>query len=396
MEGLSLDNVISGEEAAELFTPEEDQAESTDEVYDSPEDESTEEEEPSTEDEDIDQATEGDEDSEEYSDEYQDPESVGGEDEDNIGEEDTSYKEGASPNFYSSIAKAFVEDGVFQNLNEEDLSNITDADSFRDFMEDEISARLSEKQQRIDYALNYAGMEPSEIQKYENNLNTLDGISDADIEAEGEQAEMLRKNIIYEDYIQKGFTPDRATKAAERSVAAGTDIEDAKESLQSCKDQIYSKYQSAVQEAEDAQAEYNDYLDQQAAEIEDAILTEDYDVYDDLNIDDNVRREAYDVVTAPVYTDPDTGETMTELQQYSKENPVEFIKNVGMLYTLTDGFSSLDKLVKGKVRKEVKKGLRELEHTLNNTARNTDGSLKFSSGVNSDPESYYKNFTLDI
>lgn len=389
MEGLSLDNVISGEEAAELFSPEEEQVESSDDVNDSPE-ENNYTEDNSTRDEEIDQTAEitDDEESEES-------ESVGSDDEDNTGEESTSSEEVASPNFYSSIAKAFVEDGVFQNLNDDDISSISDADSFRDLIEQELASRLTEKQQRIDYALNYAGMEPSEIQKYENNLNILDGISEEAIEAEGEQAELLRKNIIYEDYIQRGFTQERATKAAERSVAAGTDIEDAKESLQSCKDQIYSRYQEAIGKAEADRDEYEEYVAQQAEELEDAILTQE-DAFGELNIDDNTRREVYDVVTAPVYTDPDTGESLTELQQYSKENPIEFIKNVGLLYTLTDGFQSLDNLVKGKVKKEVKKGLRELEHTLNNTARNSDGSLKFSSGVNSDPESFYKNFTLDI
>lgn len=61
--------------------------------------------------------------------------------------------------------------------------------------------------------------------------------------------------------------------------------------------------------------------------------------------------------------------------------------------SLTDGFKNLDGLVKGRVKKEVKKGLRELEHTLNNSSRNSDGSLKFMSGSN-DPES--KSFTLEL
>lgn len=70
------------------------------------------------------------------------------------------------------------------------------------------------------------------------------------------------------------------------------------------------------------------------------------------------------------------------------ENRTDFLKNIGLLFTLTDGFKNLDGLVKGKVKKEVKKGLRELEHTLNNTARTSDGNLKFVSGVDEDPESF--------
>jgi len=36
----------------------------------------------------------------------------------------------------------------------------------------------------------------------------------------------------------------------------------------------------------------------------------------------------------------------------------------------------------------VNKSLRELENTFNNTARNSDGNLKFVSGIDEDTESF--------
>jgi len=55
-----------------------------------------------------------------------------------------------------------------------------------------------------------------------------------------------------------------------------------------------------------------------------------------------------------------------------------------LLFTLTEGFTNLDKLVSPTAKKEVKKKLKELEHTLNNTARNDNGTLKYvSSGSKS-------------
>ena len=54
-------------------------------------------------------------------------------------------------------------------------------------------------------------------------------------------------------------------------------------------------------------------------------------------------------------------------------------------------------LIKDKVNNEVKKGIRELEHTLNNTSRSNDGNLKFVSGVNDDTDSIIsKGWNLDI
>ena len=79
------------------------------------------------------------------------------------------------------------------------------------------------------------------------------------------------------------------------------------------------------------------------------------------------------------------------------EHRTDFLKNIGLLFTLTDGFKNLDGLVKGKVKKEVKKGLRELENTLNNTARTSDGNLKYVSGVDEDPESFVeRGWKLDV
>ena len=76
---------------------------------------------------------------------------------------------------------------------------------------------------------------------------------------------------------------------------------------------------------------------------------------------------------------------------------VQISSRMQVLYSLTDGFKNLNGLVKGKVSKEVKKGLRELESTINNTQRTSDGNLKLVSGVDEDPESFIgKGYKLDI
>jgi hypothetical protein len=97
----------------------------------------------------------------------------------------------------------------------------------------------------------------------------------------------------------------------------------------------------------------------------------------------------------PIYTDPETGEKLTAIQKYESENKTDFLKNIGLVYVLTDGFKKLDGLVQGKVKKEMKKGLRELEHTLNGTSRNS-GNLRFISGVGGDPDSKSTKWDIDI
>lgn len=379
MEGLSLDNIMTGEEAAALFDPESNKDE-TEETSSKNPDENKEENKETTEVVDVDTL---------FTDK---PESVGSED--NKEQEDTSSKEETSPNFYSSIAKTFAEDGVFQDLNDEALSKVNDAESFMDLMEKQIQSKLDEKQRRIDEALN-AGIEPTQVQKFESNMKVLNSITDEAISEEGEKGENLRKNIIYEDYIQKGFSKERAIKAVERSITAGTDIEDAKEALQSCKDQVTKAYNDAVKEAKEEKANEEKELREQAEALKKSILS-DKKPFGDLELDKNTRQRVFDAISKPVFTDPETGDRLTAIQKFEADNHNDFMKYVGLTYVLTDGFKSLDGLVKGKVKKEIGKGLKELEHTLNNTARNSNGTLKFTSGVDSDPESAFRRFTLDI
>lgn len=354
MEGLSLDNMMTGEEAAALFDPESNKEETEETPSENP-NENKEENKGTTEVIDVDTL---------FTDK---PESVGSED--NKEQEGTSSKEGTSPNFYSSIAKTFAEDGVFQDLNDEALSKVNDAESFIDLMEKQIQSKLDEKQRRIDEALN-AGIEPTQVQKFESNMKVLNSITDEAISEEGEKGENLRKNIIYEDYIQKGFSKERAIKAVERSITAGTDIEDAKEALQSCKDQVTKAYNDAVKEAKEEKANEEKELREQAEALKKSILS-DKKPFGDLELDKNTRQRVFDAISKPVFTDPETGDKLTAIQKFEADNHNDFMKYVGLTYVLTDGFKSLDGLVKSKVKKEIGKGLKELEHTLNNTARNS-------------------------
>ena len=128
--------------------------------------------------------------------------------------------------------------------------------------------------------------------------------------------------------------------------------------------------------------------------MKDSILKEDK-VFGDLSIDKATRQKIFDNLSKPVYKDPKTGALYTAIQKYEKENKNEFLKNIGILFTLTNGFKDIDGLVKTKARKEVKKGFKDLEAALKNTSTDSDGNLRFVSGVGSNPI-LGKNYKLDI
>ena len=321
-------------------------------------------------------------------------ESVGSEDE-NKEKEDTKSKKAGSPNTYSSIAKAFADEGIFPDLEDDEVEKIDSAESLRAAIDKQIQAGLDEKQKRIDQALNY-GVETSEIKKYEQTLTYLDSLNENAITAEDAQGENLRKQLIYQDFINRGYNKDRALKMVERSFNAGTDIDDAKEALKSNKEFFQDEYDSLIEEAKKAQEKEEANKKEQAEKLKKSIL-EDKKFFGEIEIDKNTRQKVFDNISKPVWKDPETGEYYTALQKYEMDNHSDFMKNVGLLFTLTDGFKSLDKLVKGKVKKEVGKGLKGLEHVLNTTSRDSNGNLKFVSGIQEDPESFIgKGIKLDL
>ena len=212
---------------------------------------------------------------------------------------------------------------------------------------------------------------------------------------ENEQGENIRKQIIYQDLLNKGYSKEEAQEELKDIFDNGSDIRKAKRALASNKDFFKSGYQKIIDEArEEKQKEEKERKDR-TARLKKYIL-EDKNVFGDLQLDKNTRQKVFDSISKPVYKDKETGELFTALQKYEMDNKEEFLKNVGLLFTLTDGFKNLDNLVQSKVKKEVKKGLRELEHTLNNTSRTSDGNLKFVSGVSEDPESFIGKWDLDV
>ena len=395
MEALSFDNILGEQEIETLFTDPEDN-----DVQE--EHKETEEEEVETPDSDDKKQKEKDNTTEDVDPEnlFEDkaPESVGS-GKDNEGKEDTAPDnevDGTSPNnFYSSIANACAVDGIFPNLDDETIKKAVDAESFSNLIEAEINARFDEKQKRISKALEN-GVEPNDIKKYESTLSYINTITDAAIAEESEKGEQLRYNLIYQDFINKGMTPDKAKKFTDRTVDAGTDVEDAKEALLSNKEFFTGAYNKMLQDAQLKADEEKAERKKNAKELEKTLM-KDKQLFGDMEISNDIRKKAFDSVSKPVYKDPETGDYMTAIQKYESEHRAEFLKYTGLIFAMTNGFKDFDSFAKGKVKKEVKKGLRELEQTLNNTRRNNDGSLRMVTNQKDDPNSFIsKGMKLDL
>ena len=380
---LSVDNILSEEEVENLFTEYDDTNEGA-----GPDDNKPDETEQNTTEVNVDTETL-------FTDE---PESVSS-DEDSEDEEGTKSDKDKSDspkqNFYSSIAKALKEDGVFPDLDDDSLKSIKNPEDFAAIVEKQIQQKLDDKQKRIDEALT-VGVEPTEIKKYENSISYLKSITEDAIKNETAEGEQLRKQLIFQDFINRGYSKERATREVQKSLNTGTDIEDAKEALQSNLDYFTEEYEDLINEAKEAQKAAEAAKVAQLENLKTTILSADK-TFTDIQINQATRQKIFDNIAKPVYTDEKTGEKLTAIQKYERDNRVDFLKNISMVFTLTDGFKNFDGLIKNKVRKELNKGIKELEHTINNTSRTTNGSLNFVSGASEDNESFIgKGWSLDV
>lgn len=375
MEELDLDNILSGDEIATLF-----EEPPKKEPKEEPKEEKKEE------------TTDFDEDNPFGTSQK---ESVGSEDEDIQGKGDTDNNGvSSSPknkNFYSSITDALVVDGIFPDLDKETIQNVKTPEDFQKIIEEQINARFTEKEKRINEALNNK-VEPSVVQQYESTIDYLNNINDNSLSAEDEEGENLRKQLIYNDYLNRGFSKTRAEKMVNDAIENGTDIDDAKDALQGVKDFYNNKYKEILDSAKENEKKLAEERTKQSENLKKSIM-EDKNLYGDVDVDKATRTKIYDFITKPVHKDSN-GNYMTALQKYQSENTIEAMKNFAICYTLTNGFKDWSKLGSKQAKKEVKKGLANLEKVINSTSRNNDGSLGF---VSFDESSYLgQGMQLDI
>lgn len=322
------------------------------------------------------------------------PEGVGSEENQGEGEDTTTHQgDGSSPdnNFYSSMATACVEDGIFPDLDEEFLKTVKDAEGFKEALNKQMKAMLDERQRMISEALEY-GVEPDDVRKYQNVLEYIDNISEEAIKEEGEAGIALRKKLIYNDYLNRGFSEERAKKYTQRSFDQGTDIDDALDAKLSNKEFYSSQYENIVEQAK-KQAEQEALEEKKRAESVRKTIMETEEPFEGVKLDKATRQRVFETISKPVYKDKD-GNMYTALQKAQHDDGEGFIRKLGYIFTLTDGFKNLDGLVKGKVQKETKRGLQKLEQSLRTPPM--PGEPRFASGVGGVEGSKSRGVILDI
>lgn len=327
--------------------------------------------------------------------EEQDPalESVGSEEDTQVTESTPSPKgQGSSPNFFSSIAEALREEGILSELDDDTVKGVTSAEDFASIIEKQIQSKFDLRQRRIHDALTY-GIEPTSIQKYENALHYLASIKEEHLKDEGEQGATLRRELLIRDFMNRGYSQERAEREVEKSFKTGSDIQDAIDARDNIFEAYNSAYTDLIEEAKTEQLAKEEQLKKDHEILKNSFL-EDSDFNKTIGLDKTARQKAYTSLAIPTVRLSD-GTMVTEMQKAQMDNPVEYLKGVAMAYALTKGFKDFSGLTKSVVNKAVKSKLKELESTLTQT-RFPEGGLDLVTKENDELDYLKKGIKLDL
>lgn len=308
-------------------------------------------------------------------------ERVGNEDDTPESEERESSKNenGSSPaKLYSSIANSLAEEGALSNLSDDDLKEVKDSSSLIAAMKKQVYSMLDDTQKRIQSALD-AGMENSQIKQFEGAINYLDNLTDEQISEETPEGENLRKALIYQYQMSLGVSEERAHKMVERAFSNGTDVEDAKDYVEALKDYYKGEYKKQIDFGNQQLAERKKEQEESIKKFKDTLLN-DKKILGDIEIDDKTRQLAFDNWMKPTHK-TEQGDYQSAIQKYIAENPADFQMKVALLFTMTDGFTKMGKILNQTVKKEKKKAMQELENVVNNTQRTSTGTLNMFGGI---------------
>ena len=285
---------------------------------------------------------------------------------------------GSSPKFYSSIANALKNDGIFPDFSDEEIDAVKTPGDFAELFEKAVTSRMDERIKRVDEALGN-GVAPNQIQQFEETLQYLGSINDETLNAETEEGENLRKQLIYNDLLNKGYSKERASREVDKSFKSGSDLEDAKDALAELTKFYKGSYDKVLKDAKD-KAEAQKQAQKETAEKFRKMVLDEEVSFGSSKLDKRTKQKVYDAVSKPVWKDPDTGQLLTQVQKFQKEKPLEFMKQLGMWFVLTDGGKDVGALMKEQLKSEKNKGIRELERKINSSAFDSDGSLRYISG----------------
>jgi|GEM_PF-5841017 len=262
-----------------------------------------------------------------------DPESVvGSEDsQDEAGDESTQddvENSSSDPNLFNSITALLVEKGL---LSADSDIKVEDEDSFVELFKKEIVKTQEERFN--DYQKEYInklekGIPQTMIEKHDTEMSQLESVTEDTLKEDSN----LRQRVIYQDFINRGYSDEKARKLLSRSIELEEDVTDSIEAISSIKELAYKRHQEEQSQIVAQKEEATKAEEKRIAKIKERIQNS-TEVIKDFVITDNVKKKVENNMFEVVSNDPTTNTPENALMKYRRENQEEFDFNKRSWFT---------------------------------------------------------------
>lgn len=248
----------------------------------------------------------------------------------------SSPQTGNNEKLFSSLAAQLKSKGVLPNLDL-DKTGIKSLDDINAAIKAEVSGRLSNKQQAIEKAMSL-GLNPNETAEQLETIGKLKSIS-PDWVAKPEN-DKFRKDVMIQDFVNKGYDRARADVMAQRSLDAGTGVEDATFALEKIIEKEEASYNDKINSAE--KKEQKDITDIKS------LIDKDAEILPGVKLDSQQKEAIYTQITT------DLGNKENAFIRAQKEDPIGSRIKLETLFHLTKGLTDFTIFSQAKVNENNK------------------------------------------
>lgn len=243
----------------------------------------------------------------------------------------------------SSLVSTLVDEGVLPSLDEEELGEIKSASDLIAIINKQVKsnefADLTEDQKEYLTALrsgvpNEAYRQQKSIESQYNNIQESNLESDDSLE--------LRKLLIKQDFIIKGYDEATATKYSDRSVNLGEDVDDSKAALKRLQEYQKQTTGNLLKEAEESKKAVEKAAEERLTTIKDKIKSTD-EILPSMKINTKSKDKVYDLLTKAAGQDSN-GNPVNAIVN-SMINDQEYLIKLAYLHHITEGMTKWDKIV---------------------------------------------------
>lgn len=263
------------------------------------------------------------------------------------GSDSSSPKLNETEQLYSKLAAEFKAKGVLPELD--DVTTIRSLEDLNAAIKKQVDSQLTERQKLIEEA-QQSGAPVAEVAEKVNTIDKLKSVTPEFIK--DEKNVKFRLTAIAQDFLEKGYNKERAEAMAQRSVDAGTDIEDAEFALDSLIKSEEARLKSIIDEAKNKEKKSID-------DIKNFISTTP-EIIPSIELTDSQKDELYKQITT------DLGNKENAFIKAQKADPIGSRIKLEALFYLTKGlkdFSVFGSRAESKITNNIENLLRGANFT---------------------------------